>query len=63
MQCPGRGGIFVELEDSDAFGMDLFENGVNGRLGLLVEDREIYFDPRSGDGSELTICRESLVIG
>ena len=37
--------ILIELKDCDAFGMDGFENGVNGGLGLFIEDREINFDP------------------
>lgn len=57
-----RARIFVELEYSDAFWTDFFENGMNGGVGLFVEDREIHFDPRCGNGSELSSYRESLVI-
>ena len=55
-------GIFIELEYSDAFWMDVFENGVNGGFGLFVEDREIDFDPRCGNGAGLFGYRESLEI-
>jgi hypothetical protein len=51
-----RANIFLELEDSDAFGMDFFENGVNGWVGLLIVDREIDLDPRRDDRSGLSIC-------
>jgi len=42
--------------------MDGFENGVNGGLSLFVEDREIYFEPRSGVGSARAGRGKSLVM-
>jgi hypothetical protein len=54
--------VFIELEDSDAFWMDCFENGVNGELDLLVEDREIHLYLRGGNRSGVSIYRQSSVI-
>ena len=42
--------------------MDRLENSVNSRLGLFVEDCEIYFDPRSGVGIVLSGRGESLMV-
>jgi hypothetical protein len=42
--------------------MDRFENGVNGGLGLFIEDREIHFEPRRGVGSILAGGSESLIV-
>jgi hypothetical protein len=34
---------------------------VKGELGLLIEDREIYFEPRWGVGSGFTDHRQSFL--
>ena len=54
--------ILIEFEDRDAIGMDRFENGVNGRFCLFVEDCEIYFDFRSSVGNECAGGSESLMV-
>jgi hypothetical protein len=50
----------IEFKDSDAIGMNGFENGVNGQFSIFVEDREIHFDPRCGVGSALAGDGEGL---
>ena len=54
--------FFIELEDSDTFGMDFFENDVNGGVRLLIEDCEIDLDPRWSGGSALSLSWESLAV-
>jgi hypothetical protein len=53
--------VFIEFEDSNAFGMNRRENRMNGAFDLLIEDREIYLDPRRGNGSEFSSTEASLV--
>jgi hypothetical protein len=60
--CPIGLGVFIEFEDSNAFGMNRLENGVDGAFGLLIEDREIHFYPRRGNGSGFSSIEASLVI-
>ena len=59
---PNGLGVFIEFEDSNAFGMNRLENGVDGGFGLLIEDREIYSDPRRGNGSGFSFIEAPLVI-
>src|SRR5271155_3925319 len=54
--------ILLKFENCDAVRTDCFQHCVKGELGLLIEDREIYFEPRCGVGSGFTDHRQSLLV-